>query len=371
MKYFSHLAVLLTVLVGNTAMWGQISRTVSFDLNSRHERDYCLGANTNEFTLTIDTKLENIDSLQAYDIFIRFDEKKIKLVAGLRIGTISSQIPQSNFFFGMDTIGVAKVYGYLNYKAGNLVGEGALIALRGEWLQSQCPDSTICRIEFFDPGFEFGIGPRFVKIDSSVKIYNRVNDTVNTKVTINSPTVLEDSLDHGDSISPFVVKSEFVLGKGTANDTVTIQCIKSDSLNLYQIQIDSVREVNATVIGENIVITKPNRAVAGYVSARYTGAVFTKDTMAVRNMTLSTKASACDCSRSIDSKVTAVQVYRRSKPDTITGINEEELLDQCTEYYDILGRFIETDCPKSESAKAIRRKAFKLGNDYIQYIDSK
>jgi len=32
MKIFSHVAMLLAFFAGNMAMWGQISRTVSFDL---------------------------------------------------------------------------------------------------------------------------------------------------------------------------------------------------------------------------------------------------------------------------------------------------------------------------------------------------
>jgi len=94
------------------AMWGQISRTVSFDLNSRHETNFCLGANTNEFTLTIDTKLESVDSLQAYDISIRYNPDKIRILAALRTGTISNLIPQSNFFFKNPERGLTEVIGY-------------------------------------------------------------------------------------------------------------------------------------------------------------------------------------------------------------------------------------------------------------------
>ena len=161
--------MLLALFAGNMAMWGQISRTVSFDLNSRHESNYCLGANTNEFTLTIDTKLESIDSLQAYDISIRYNPSKIRIVAALRTGTISSLIPQANFFFKNPEKGFTEIIGYtgLGKNSPNLVGIGALVALRGEWIDSKCPDTTNVKIAFFDPGFEFGIGPRYIEIDSN------------------------------------------------------------------------------------------------------------------------------------------------------------------------------------------------------------
>ena len=372
MKYISHMAVLLTLIVSNTAMWGQISRTVSFDLNSRHESDYCLGANTNEFTLTIDTKLESIDSLQAYDLYIRFDEKKIRITAGLRPGTISSQIPQNNFFFGMDTIGLAKVFGYLNFKAGNLVGNGALVALRGEWINSTCPDSTVCKIEFFDPGFEFGIGPRFVKVDSSVKIFNRVYDTVNTIIQIKSPSELRDSLNHLDTQTTFSIKSEVFCGKATTNDTVLVDCLAGDSLLIEKIVIDSVRDVQASIRGTTVVLTKQNRGIAGYLAMRVEGKALTRTQEAQRKIEFSTKTTSCDCVRIKGGAETTIKLFRRTKPDTVSSVREEIVqVDRCTDYYDILGRFIESDCPNDGSTKAIRRKALKLGNDYIQYIESK
>ncbi|MGA1413547.1 MAG: hypothetical protein ACO323_00660, partial [Candidatus Kapaibacteriota bacterium] len=69
---------------------------------------------------------------------------------------------------------------------------------------------------------------------------------------------------------------------------------------------------------------------------------------------------------------TMLRLYRKVKPDTVTNVqDEEQVIERCTDYYDILGRFIESDCPNGESAKAIRRKAFKLGSNYIQYIETK
>ena len=350
-------------------MWGQISRTVSFDLNSRHESDYCLGANTNEFTLTIDTKLESIDSLQAYDLYISFDDKKVKITAGLRPGTISSQIPPSNFFFGMDTIGLAKVFGYLNFKAGNLVGNGALVALRGEWLNSICPDSTVCKIAYFDPGFEFGIGPRFVKVDSSVKIFSRIQDTVNTIIQIKSPSILEDSIDHLDTQATYSFKSEVFCGRATANDTVLLDCLAGDSILVDRIIIDSLRDVQAEIRGTTVVLTKQKRGIAGYLAMTIEGKAKTNSQAAERKIEIATKTSTCECAKIKEGSETTIRLFRRSK---ISSVKDQPVHEErCTDYYDILGRFIESDCPNDESAKAIRRKAFKLGNDYIQYIESK
>jgi hypothetical protein len=76
----------------------------------------------------------------------------------------------------------------------------------------------------------------------------------------------------------------------------------------------------------------------------------------------------------MDTVENEIQLIRMKKPDTvISSVHETiETTQQCIDYYDILGRFIESDCPNHESTKAIkRRRAFKLGNDFIQYIDSK
>jgi len=372
MKYISHIAVLLTIMVSNTAMWGQISRTVSFDINSRHESDYCLGANTNEFTLTIDTKLESIDSLQAYDIYIRYDERKVKLIAGLKTGTISSPIPTANFSFRIESAGLAKVSGYLNFKAGNLVGTGALVAVRGQWLNSACPDSTVCKIEGVEPGFEFGIGPRYVTVDSSVNIFNRVIDTANTIVLVKSPKMIVDSIDHQEFAKKYTIKSDIFCGKATANDTVFVECATGDSITIEQIRIDSMLNVQATIRGNGIVITKSNRGIAGYVGMSIGVHAQTMSEKAERTVQFTSKATQCDCAKRLEGSNTTINLFRKAKPDTVTSVQQEtEVQTRCTDYYDILGRFIESDCPNDESAKAIRRKAFKLGNDYIQYIETK
>ena len=86
-----------------------------------------------------------------------------------------------------------------------------------------------------------------------------------------------------------------------------------------------------------------------------------------------TKSSKCDCSSKMDSLQSDIELIRMKKPDTVISsiVESDTLKSQCTDYYDILGRFIESDCPNDGSTKAIRRKALKLGNDYIQYIESK
>ena len=376
MKIFSHVAMLLAFFASNMAMWGQISRTVSFDLNSRHERNFCLDASTNEFTLTIDTKLESVDSLQAYDISIRYNPDKIRILAALRTGTISNLIPQANFFFKNPERGVTEVIGYtgLGKNSPNLIGEGALVALRGEWIDSKCPDTTNVQIAFFDPGFEFGIGPRYVVIDSTQLISNRVNDTVETKAIIVGARSISDTISYDQRRKAYTITNTVNLGKSAGNDTVYLYHESTDSLNIVSVQIDTMQNLISTISDGRVSVRKIQKGVIGFARVRYDVEIQTTEDTSNHILTTFTKSSTCDCSRIMDTVENEIQLIRMKKPDTvISSVHETiETTQQCIDYYDILGRFIESDCPNHESTKAIkRRRAFKLGNDFIQYIDSK
>lgn len=376
MKIFSHVAMLLAFFAGNMAMWGQISRTVSFDLNSRHESNYCLGANTNEFTLTIDTKLESIDSLQAYDISIRYNPSKIRIVAALRTGTISNLIPQANFFFKNPEKGLTEVIGYtgLGKNSPNLIGEGALVALRGEWIDSKCPDTTNVKIAFFDPGFEFGIGPRYVQIDSNVALSNRVFDSIETKITMSGETNIEDTLSYDQVNKKYRFSRTLLFGKASGNDTVSLQYNVTDSLKVLSVSIDSTNNVIASKNGNVLNFTKIQRGIYGFAKVEYEVEIQTTDDTSNHSLNTFSKSTKCDCSSKMDSLQSDIELIRMKKPDTVISsvVESDDLKSQCTDFYDILGRFIESDCPNNELTKAItRRKAFKLGNNYIQYLDSK
>jgi hypothetical protein len=161
-------------------------------------------------------------------------------------------------------------------------------------------------------------------------------------------------------------------GKATTNDTVLVDCLAGDSLLIEKIVIDSVRDVQASIRGTTVVLTKQNRGIAGYLAMRVEGKALTRTQEAQRKIEFSTKTTSCDCVRIKGGAETTIKLFRRTKPDTVSSVREEIVqVDRCTDYYDILGRFIESDCPNDGSTKAIRRKALKLGNDYIQYIESK
>lgn len=368
--------MLLALFAGNMAMWGQISRTVSFDLNSRHESNYCLGANTNEFTLTIDTKLESIDSLQAYDISIRYNPSKIRIVAALRTGTISSLIPQANFFFKNPETGLTEIIGYtgLGKNSPNLAGIGALVALRGEWIDAKCPDTTNVKIAFFEPGFEFGIGPRYIEIDSNITLFNRVLDSVETKITMIGDSNIEDTLSYDQVSKKYGFARSMFFGKGSGNDTVSLLYNVTDSLKVLSIQIDSTNNVIATKNGNVLNFVKIQRGFSGFAKVKYDIEIQTTDDTSNNFLHTFTRSSKCDCSSNMDSLQSEIQLIRMTKPDTVisTIVESEDMNVLCTDFYDILGRFIESDCPNDELTKAIkRRKAFKLGKDYVQYLDSK
>jgi hypothetical protein len=357
-------------------MWGQISRTVSFDLNSRQESNYCLGSNTSEFTLTIDTKLENIDSLKGYDISIKYDANKIRILQVSKIGTLSKDFANENFSFKNPERGMTEVIGFsgLSKNSPNIVGEGALFALRGEWIDSKCTDSTTIRIGYLDPSFEFGIGPRFVNVDSSVTIYNRNIDTIETRVSILDEDTIEDTLSFDQNTKSYTIAKKISFGKSTANDSVIVYVDFSTSIDVKKVEIDSVMNIIASIDNGRVIIRKTQRGLSGYLNIHFEVDITVDSDTTQHVFSTYTKRSQCDCSQTMDSSINEFILLRMKKPDTIiNSLIDENLKDAfCTDYYDILGRFIESDCPNDESTKAItRRRAFRLGKDYIQYIDSK
>ena len=376
MKIFSHVAMLLAFFASNMAMWGQISRTVSFDLNSRQETNYCLGANTSEFTLTIDTKLESIDSLKAYDVALRYDASKIRILAASRIGTISRNLDDENFFFKNPENGLTEVSGYtgLSKNSPNLIGEGALFALRGLWINSKCADSTTISVEYLDPGFEFGIGPRYVKVDSSVQLSNRMIDTIQTSIRIQGIKQVFDTVAKDQKVYTISLTREVFFGRATGNDTITLKTLYSDKVKVIKYMIDSSNNVSGFINNDNITFRKIAIGNLGYARVKFDLEISTLEDTTIHEISTFSKSTKCDCAVKMDSISTSIMLMRNFDPDTIISSvkDEDGENNQCTEFYDILGRFIESDCPNNESAKAIKRKrAFKLGNDYIQYIDSK
>jgi hypothetical protein len=126
--------------------------------------------------------------------------------------------------------------------------------------------------------------------------------------------------------------------------------------------------------GNVLNFTKIQRGISGFAKVKYDVEIQTSEDTSNHFLNTFTKSSKCDCSSKMDSLKSDIELIRMKKLDTVISsiVESDDLKSQCTDFYDILGRFIESDCPNDESAKAItRRKAFKLGSDYIQYLDSK
>jgi hypothetical protein len=165
-----------------------------------------------------------------------------------------------------------------------------------------------------------------------------------------------------------------IFGKASGNDTVSLQYNVTDSLRVLSIDIDSTYNVKAMKNGDILNFTKIQRGISGFAKVKYYIEIQTTEDTSSHILNTFTKSSNCDCSSKMDSLQSEIELIRMKKPDTVISsiVESDTLKSQCTDYYDILGRFIESDCPNNELTKAItRRKAFKLGSDYVQYIDSK
>jgi hypothetical protein len=98
-----------------------------------------------------------------------------------------------------------------------------------------------------------------------------------------------------------------------------------------------------------------------------------EDTLTISKWLLYTEGFKCDCLVINDTSILSLALYRKNKIDTIINSAHEEYREQemCTDFYDVMGRFIETDCNEDKAKLALvkRRKALKIGTNLIKYIE--
>lgn len=98
-----------------------------------------------------------------------------------------------------------------------------------------------------------------------------------------------------------------------------------------------------------------------------------KDSIIISTWLLYTEGLKCDCLIINDSSTLNLALYRKNKIDTIINSTHEDYIEQesCTDFYDVMGRFIETDCnaDKALLPSIKRRKALKIGTNLIKYIE--
>ena len=98
-----------------------------------------------------------------------------------------------------------------------------------------------------------------------------------------------------------------------------------------------------------------------------------EDTLTISKWLLYTEGLKCDCLVTNDTSILSLALYRKNKIDTIINSAHEEYREQemCTDFYDVMGRFIETDCKEDKAMLALvkRRKALKIGTNLIKYIE--
>jgi len=141
MKLYLTYAVLLITFMSNTAMLGSYPRQLILTIDALPEDDICSGAKS-RFTVLLKTILYTTDSLAGYELDISYDTSKVVIDQALKVKTMSSKIPLSNFFFRIKEPGIASVIGFLDYNEGYISGDSILVVLSGFWKNPLCTDST-------------------------------------------------------------------------------------------------------------------------------------------------------------------------------------------------------------------------------------
>ena len=98
-----------------------------------------------------------------------------------------------------------------------------------------------------------------------------------------------------------------------------------------------------------------------------------KDT-ARTTLKIYSESEPCDCIMTHDTSVTELVLYQIKKKDTsVNAVEELQKTEQetCIDFFDIMGRFIETNCSSEQmvAPNVRKKKAIKIGNNLIKYID--
>jgi hypothetical protein len=358
-------------MAGNTNAGEKTERTVRFKLENRAETNYCQ-TGIAEFSLFVSTKVERIDSLQGFDAVIVYDPSKISITQALRLGTISSQIPTSNFAFRVESPGVVRVYGYI--LSGVLTGEGPLFGLRCSWKNAKCADTTAIKLDLFDPAFEFGIDTRNVIVDSFTIISNRqYNQTAVYSSKIEAPSLIVDTVSADQFEKEILLSTVLRLGEYAANEEVKLIIRPSKLFGAESVRLSTevTNSDNLIFVNEDTIITVRKVIIgkSGSISLNTKMLCESKLDTIDAEIQLTTANAACDCLQVLDTSTTRILLTRVKKDTVISGGIQDEIDFTsdivCTEYYDLNGRLLQIDCPDDNLIllkKSYRRRVIRHGN---------
>lgn len=376
MKLYLTYAVLLITLMSNTAMLGSFPRQLILTIDAMPDDDICTGTKS-KFTVLLKTILYTTDSLAGYEIDISYDTSKVVIDQALKVKTISNKIPSSNFFFRIREPGIASVIGFLDYNEGYLNGDSILVVLTGFWKNPLCTDSTNLKIADFIPAFEFGTEDRPIILNNKCTLFNRKKESLSSTIELSGNDNIKDSIVYertkydsnytvkvkldkyaGNSGIKLIVKQLIPSLKSTLKTNIVSQenIVYTFSQDSTEIEIRKIDKYKTALLDVKLIITEE-----------------IEDTLTISKWLLYTEGLKCDCLVINDTSILSLALYRKNKIDTIINSTHEEYREQemCTDFYDVMGRFIETDCNEDKAKLALvkRRKALKIGTNLIKYIE--
>ena len=376
MKLYLTYAVLLITLMSNTAMLGSFPRQLILTIDAIPDDDICTGTKS-KFTVLLKTILYTTDSLAGYEIDISYDTSKVVIDQALKVKTISNKIPSSNFFFRIREPGIASVIGFLDYNEGYLNGDSILVVLTGFWKNPLCTDSTNLKIADFIPAFEFGTEDRPIILNNKCLLFNRKKESLSSTIELSDNKNIEDSIvyDRTKYDSSYTVKVKLDRYAGNSGIKLIAKQLIPRLKSTFRTNIVSQENIVYTFSQDSTVIEirKIDKYKTALLDVKLIITEEIEDTLTISKWLLYTEGLKCDCLVINDTSILSLALYRKNKIDTIINSAHEEYREQemCTDFYDVMGRFIETDCKEDKAMLALvkRRKALKIGTNLIKYIE--
>jgi hypothetical protein len=362
--------------MSNTVMLGSFPRQLILTIDAVPDDDICTGTRS-KFTVLLKTILYTTDSLAGYEIDISYDTSKVVIDQALKVKTMSNKIPSSNFFFRIREPGIASVIGFLNYNEGYLNGDSILVVLTGFWKNPLCTDSTNLKIADFIPAFEFGTEDRPVVLNNKCILFNRKKESLTSTIELSDTKGIEDSIVYERSKYDTSYTVKVKLDKYAGNSGIKLIAKQFIPSSTSRLRANVVSQENTVFTiskdSTEIEIRKIDKYKTALLDVNFIITEEIKDTLTISKWLLYTEGLKCDCLVINDTSILSLALYRKNKLDTIINSAHEEYIEQemCTDFYDVMGRFIETDCNESKAIPSFtkRRKALKIGTNLIKYIE--
>ena len=191
-------------------------------------------SNSGKFIFVVNIgMIEPIDSLFGFDIDIKYDPNKVRILSYLKSNTLSEKFEQSSFSFAADTNHIRGYATTFNFNAPPSYGDSILIGFYAEWIGDRnCEDSSLFKLEDINFTEEFK------------KEYQYTNEYVRTSLDIKNPiNVLKTTFDvdsiglkENQQLFSFNCKIDFFASESlkkvkitfTDTDTIKIRDIVSD-----------------------------------------------------------------------------------------------------------------------------------------------